>query len=411
MAKLLFISPTAVHNNISHAGGKTVNYYLKRFDLDEDFEVAFAYTGSDSDDFKSMKKQYPYLKIITAFKKKILLAKIFDRIRFKAVYPILKKIYPRYYITNNYSQALLSLCLQNTQRANFYPDIIIAEFTGTIFGINSIKRAFPNSLTVASAHDITYQSVKRYLQTTKKNGLFADLYYENFKKNELKCLNAFDVVVTLNKKDSDILKNEPNYTTKKTVSLAPYYDTYNLSPGVKQSSIVYFGAMRRIENSNAVNWFLSNVWPIINRKYGGEINFVIVGGGLTAGLKQRFLTFPNVSVAGFVANPVPIFNDAFCFIVPLQLGAGIKVKVLDAMSSGIPVVTNHVGIEGIPASPGIDYMHCVTIDDYVTSISKLKDNKVFRNSLSKNAQEIVKTNFDLEKNYVKYKEMLIGRNQ
>ena len=65
-----------------------------------------------------------------------------------------------------------------------------------------------------------------------------------------------------------------------------------------------------------------------------------------------------ITVTGFVKEISKYFEQSLCLVAPLVLGAGIKIKVLEAMSAGLPVLTNQIGIEGIPAQNGIHYYYC-----------------------------------------------------
>ena len=102
-------------------------------------------------------------------------------------------------------------------------------------------------------------------------------------------------------------------------------------------------------------------------------------------------------ITGFVENVEPYFETALCSLVPLLLGAGIKVKVLESMSAGVPVLTNNIGIEGIPAKDGLEYLHCETADDYISAITKLAGDEKLRNLLSENGRKFIKETFDYER--------------
>ncbi|MGZ3756178.1 MAG: glycosyltransferase family 4 protein [Mucilaginibacter sp.] len=405
--KILFITPQGVHNKVGHAGGKTLNFYLDKFSRDLDFDVGVAYLGDVEKDYQLMLEQYLSVKIISGFKSKKFYEKLWDGLRFRCVYPLLKKIDPKYYITNNFKKRRLQKVLRNVQKENFRPEIIIAEFADPIYWIDEIKSIFPGVLIVASCHDVTFLSVKRALINKKSNRFFYKEYYETFKKAEIRRLNSFDLVVPHNSKDKILLENEKDYKNNNTHVISPFYDKYELTDSSEKNSIVFFGAMSRLENQNAVEWFLKNIWPQVNSYFNGAVKFVIVGGGLPNNKHKEYMQYENVEVTGFVVNPQTIFGAAFCFVVPLQLGAGIKVKVLEAMYAGVPVITNGIGIEGIPAKNNYDYLHCELPIDFFNAIIKLKTDTEFQKAISVNSKQTIINNFNLEASYLAYRDILL----
>ena len=78
----------------------------------------------------------------------------------------------------------------------------------------------------------------------------------------------------------------------------------------------------------------------------------------------------------------------------MLLGAGIKVKILEAMSAGLPILTNDIGIEGIPAKTNKEYLHCETPEDYAGGIEKLLSDRSFADEMAKNSKELLAKNFN-----------------
>ena len=130
--------------------------------------------------------------------------------------------------------------------------------------------------------------------------------------------------------------------------------------------MLFYGAMARPENYKSAIWFIENVMPLLSDL---DVRFVIVG----ARPDKSLLTYASdkVEITGFMDKVDPYFERCLCLVAPLVLGAGVKVKILEAMSSGIPVVTNHIGIEGIYAENGKHYIHCEAPEEYAECIHKL----------------------------------------
>ena len=83
----------------------------------------------------------------------------------------------------------------------------------------------------------------------------------------------------------------------------------------------------------------------------------------------------------------------------MRLGAGIKVKVLEAMSAGVPVLTNDIGIEGIGCRNGREYWHCQRAEEYADRILWMEEHTCEAAKIAENGRKYIEENFDLEKKY------------
>ena len=81
------------------------------------------------------------------------------------------------------------------------------------------------------------------------------------------------------------------------------------------------------------------------------------------------------------------------------MGAGIKVKVLEGLSAGIPILTNNIGIEGIPAIDKKHYFHCETPEEYRDAINLLISGEVDLKKMEKEEKELISSTFDYHETY------------
>lgn len=118
----------------------------------------------------------------------------------------------------------------------------------------------------------------------------------------------------------------------------------------------------------------------------------------------KALESDKVKIIGFVESIDKIFSESMCFAAPLTLGAGIKIKVIEAMYAGIPVLTNDIGMEGIPAIAGRDYYHCSTPEDYADIIRRLCE----ENSTAVTGKALIEQTFSLEESFHHYYKTIEG---
>ncbi|MEA4822266.1 MAG: glycosyltransferase, partial [Erysipelotrichales bacterium] len=302
-------------------------------------------------------------------------------------------------IVNNYKLYRLLSALKELKNDGYMPNIIILEWTQVVLLVEEIKKIFPGSKIVASEHDVTFLGYLRKYQYEENiiAKINAKRKYYRIKKLELKALNNCDLIVTHNEKDMKLLLDN-NISIDKQHVIVPYF--MNMSSIVRNASskdIIFFGAMNRAENYLSAIWFIENVFYKIKDE---ATRFIIIGGNP----HRSLFNFANerVLITGFVEDVSPYFTNCLCFVAPLVLGAGIKVKVLEALSAGVPVLTNEIGIEGIPAINGEDYLHCYSADDYINYIDKIICNEIDTVRISKNSQQFIKDKFNLENSAQKY---------
>jgi glycosyltransferase involved in cell wall biosynthesis len=130
-------------------------------------------------------------------------------------------------------------------------------------------------------------------------------------------------------------------------------------------AIVYWGAYSRNENVDAAACLVGDILPRLQAS-GHDVKVIIAG----ANPPRSFDAFDrkNVEVTGFIEDPGDTLRTATIAVLPLRMGGGVKIKVLELLSAGVPVVTTPVGAEGIPCGPAEGLI--VTADNDPENIAK-----------------------------------------
>lgn len=388
--KVLYIAGSTPYNSVSHAGGQTLNYYINKMAQQKDVEVTLvSYCAPEEE--KAAREEIPQEINTHLIVREKTLADFIGNI-----FSINSKFNPwhRYgnMMTTN-AASLLRKELKKLKKAGYTPDVIIMEWTQVLVQIEDIKKIFPTAKYVASEHDVSYLGARRRAlnNTSKLKGKYEYLQGENLFKRELAALKNCDLVMPHNDKDVELVVND-GLDSKKVMSLVPYYHRSQVEYKRQNNEIIFFGYMRREENSMAAKWFAEKVMPHLSDL---DVKFTIIGGGVPEEIKN--LQSDRIKVLGYVPEVDPYFSQGMCFVAPLILGAGIKVKILEAMYSGIPVITNDIGIEGIPAIDGKDYYHCVTPEDYEKKIRQ-----IYAGEASLSGKEKIIEAFDLDNFFDNY---------
>ena len=216
--------------------------------------------------------------------------------------------------------------------------------------------------------------------------------YDKLSRIEIKALKSSDLIILNNFKDKKLLEG---FGVKENIKVwSPYFDSMlEIKRHEKlENNIIYYGAMGRPENYLSAIWFIENVFNKLNTD---DLKFLIIGGNPNQELYKY--KSERIQILGFVDDVSQYFSKSLCLAAPLVLGAGIKIKVLEAMSAGLPVLTNEIGIEGIPATNQLDYFHCTTPEDYIDVINRIVNNNIDLSVISENSKSFVEDNFNYTK--------------
>lgn len=116
-------------------------------------------------------------------------------------------------------------------------------------------------------------------------------------------------------------------------------------------ALIYTGGMNMFANRDAVLFFLHEIWPLIRAEHP-TVRFCAVGQDPPPALVAFAARDPRVVVTGYVPDIRPFVRQSAIYVVPLRVGGGTRLKVLDAMAMGKAMVSTTIGCEGIEARPG-----------------------------------------------------------
>lgn len=392
---ILYISMSIPYDKIRHAGGKTFNYYINSFAADTDNDITLIAKVLDEEDGE-IENINPRIRTMLVRTPKDKILRYFSYL--KSLNSKFNPLYPYGNVLTKEIFNQIESCLDELKHSGYVPDIVILEWTWMLLFIDQIKQRFPDAKYVASEHDVSFLGAKRQLDMARGlKKIYKKLFYENLKKRELSCINKCDYVVTHNDKDRLILL-ENGIPPEKLGVIAPYFEK---PESIKRENIgndiIFYGAMNRYENEISALWFIKNVMPRITDL---DIRFVVIGNKPSQNLQK--LASESIIITGFVDDVRPYFSTALCLAAPIQAGAGVKVKILEAMAMGVPVLTNDIGIEGIDAEDKKEYIHCTTPEDYEIAIRKIFDNEIDANAISDSAVALIRNKYDLQQSYLAY---------
>lgn len=247
---------------------------------------------------------------------------------------------------------------------------------------------------VLHEHNAYYLMWQRYAQNSKNSTLKRIASYlesvrvKNYEKQA--CLRAHRVFASPNDIESlidlGISKHKFHYTyhlgDDKQLSFPELqYDETSLS-------LLYVGSLTWEANIDGLIWFINEIWKQLKQKYT-DLKFTIIGKSPDPRLISLVEGERDIELAGFVADLEPYFKSHRIFVAPLKYGAGMKVKVLNTMSRGLPIVTTSIGSEGIDIENGKDLMVADTNEQQINAISQLLSDQGLWDELKINSRQLI----------------------
>lgn len=167
-----------------------------------------------------------------------------------------------------------------------------------------------------------------------------------------------------------------------------------LGPRPRLSRIIFVGSMSYYPNIEAAVTFTRNVWPHLRDRLPGYSLTLVGANPAPAVLALRQTT--GVEVTGTVPDLRPYYREALAAIVPLRTGSGTRLKILEAMAAGVPVVSTALGAEGLAIEPGNNIL-LAEVDDsesWIRELTTLAHLESRRQQLTSAALELVTSCYD-----------------
>ena len=156
--------------------------------------------------------------------------------------------------------------------------------------------------------------------------------------------------------------------------------------------LIYIGSMDWYPNEDAVAFFADEVLPLIQEKVS-NVTFSIVGGNPSARVR-KLAEREGVVVTGRVPEIKPYFAEATVFVVPLRIGSGTRLKILEALAMGKAIVSTTVGAEGLDLRDGEEIFIADEPTAFADAVTRLLMDPELRRRIGENGRARVEQDYD-----------------
>jgi glycosyltransferase involved in cell wall biosynthesis len=293
------------------------------------------------------------------------------------------------YTTGSMKQSLRQLLSENDFQ------IVQVESIHLMSYLPILRQARRRPIAICDWHNIESELMQRY--SDREPGFLRRAYASKtarlMKAFEERALLEFDAHVTVSERDAERLRHiNPKarvFVIENGVDTAFYSDQSDHS---KAQRIVFVGSMDYHANIDGAVNFARNVWPAVREQRPG-LTFTIVGKDPAAEVRE-LAQLPSIEVTGTIDDVRPFYREAIAAVVPLNVGGGSRLKILEAMAAGVPVVSTTLGAEGLDVRPDENILIADTNEELAAAIVGLTWNEARRKELSAAGRALVISRYD-----------------
>lgn len=244
---------------------------------------------------------------------------------------------------------------------------------------------------VLAEHNVEYLVYERYV---KQSPLILrpllNLDVLKLKRMERKYWKKASKLIAVSQKEKSIMNADYVIPNGADLDMFKMKDLKK-SDANKEKTILFIGDFRWIENRDSASWVIKEIWPKL--KSNIKLNLWIVGKKIPTSLKKISNDENIFFDENAPSNTSFIYQKSDILLSPIRVGGGTSFKILEAMSSGVPVVTTKLGVEGIGA---IDSIHVLTAESSIGIADKVMEltfNKNLYNKIALNARQFIEDNY------------------
>jgi len=296
----------------------------------------------------------------------------------------------------NYWSPHIAAVLEQTLRAGQF-DTVQMEGVHLVRYLPCIRAASPGTAVVADWHNIESEILRRYAETTGSypRRVFAGRTAQLVQRAETRLLQGADAHTLASERERDklagIAPNARLHTVTNGVDVGYYKETAAQSNhDVEPKDLIFVGSMDYHANIDAIQWMVREVWPEVKRQSPG-LRLKVVG--RNPGPEVRALAAEDIEITGTVEDVRPYYVHARAVVAPLRVGSGTRLKILEAMAAGAPVVSTRLGAEGLDVLDRANILLANSASDFADCVAGLQ-NPGLRRQLTESGLDLVSRLYD-----------------
>jgi len=249
---------------------------------------------------------------------------------------------------------------------------------------------------VVATHNIEYEVYEEYVRRFWFVPLRPGYYWDVLKLAfwEKRVWRRASRVIAVSKDDASVIQK--NVGPAVPVSMVPNgVDVSSFRFEMKKPEgppvFLFVGSFTWMQNRDAVEWLMKSIWATLAKRFPSAV-LRIVGRNMPSQLRKLAVN-TRVTLLEHVENIEEEFHDAHILIAPIRIGGGTSFKILEAMASGLPVVTTTLGAAGLNVAHGKELLIGNTHDELVEAVTVFTRSPKKRSEIAKNARKTIERDY------------------
>jgi GT2 family glycosyltransferase len=287
------------------------------------------------------------------------------------------------------------------QNAKEYDVVYVTRYKVGEQIIPLIRSVAPNTKVILNVADLHF--LRELREAASGNPSYSIERAEATREAELAVVRSSDL--TFSYSDVELAVLESHISSGAVTAKMPWIvDTKKLSRSFeKTKDILFLGGFGHPPNEQAVKFFVKDVLPLVRDRIP-DICFNVVGSGAPESVKE--LASESVQILGYLPDLDEAFSANRIFVAPLLAGAGLKGKVLEAVSRGVPSVLSPVAVEGSGLTGGIDCLVAKNAQEWADAVVSLYTDKKLWERIGSSALNFAQTKFSFSSGVESFQEAL-----
>jgi sugar transferase (PEP-CTERM/EpsH1 system associated) len=225
--------------------------------------------------------------------------------------------------------------------------------------------------------------------------LYSLAQWQKLRRYEARVCRDADAVLAVSEEDAGALRRLGRTAPVAVVPNGVDTTYYRTGPDAARepATLLFTGTMDFRPNVDAIRWFVQDVLPLVAESRP-DARLQVVGRSPAPAVLALASENPGVVVTGAVEDVRPYFDRSTLFVVPMRMGGGVRLKVLEALAAGVPLVSTSMGAEGTGLVHEEELLLADTADQFARAVLRLLEDEPLRRHLSSAGRGAVSRRFD-----------------
>jgi glycosyltransferase involved in cell wall biosynthesis len=231
----------------------------------------------------------------------------------------------------------------------------------------------------------TNPMMKRWLQSQCRK----------WERYEVEQMSRADLCAAITDRDAETIRRLLPDTPVVTIPAAVDLDRFVHHPVEKRepATLLLLGGMNWAPNRDAAIWFTTEILPLIKYECP-DVRVRLVGE--SPPLDELPPPSETLLIEGYVDDIVPFYRNATVGLIPLRVGGGMRVKMVEMMASGLPIVATPIGAEGNDATAGVHYLEAATPQGFAAEVVGMLRSAERRQAFSEAGRRLVEEHYSID---------------